>query len=222
MKIYSGPVSMFGAKVQIAAAEKGLEFDLEMVPFTLWAAQRYDPVHPEVARINPKGQVPVVVDGSLELFDSTQIFEYFEDLRPTPALWPASIRDRARARLLELRSDEVFFPAAFQKALAHRGEPDHPEAVQARATTTAFYEEMERQLAGREYLAGGFSYADIAFYMASLFGERMGAPLTGDAPNLLRWRDRMTDRPAVQQVVKPMVAFLTSQGRPLPHFLSRL
>jgi glutathione S-transferase len=79
---------------------------------------------------------------------------------------------------------------------------------------------MEDTLGDSPYLAGTYSYADIAFYMASLFGERMGAPLTGDTPNLLRWRDRMTARPAVQQVVKPMASFLTSQGRPLPDFLT--
>ena len=31
--IYSGPLSMFGAKVEIAAREKGVAFELAMVPF---------------------------------------------------------------------------------------------------------------------------------------------------------------------------------------------
>ena len=31
MKLYSGPLSMFGAKVEIALREKGLKFELEMV-----------------------------------------------------------------------------------------------------------------------------------------------------------------------------------------------
>jgi glutathione S-transferase len=34
MTLYSGPLSMFGAKVQIAALEKGLSVDVVMVPFT--------------------------------------------------------------------------------------------------------------------------------------------------------------------------------------------
>jgi glutathione S-transferase len=84
--LYSGPLSMFGAKAQIAALEKGLAFDLVMVPFDFTAL--YTPKHPEVLRINPKRQVPVLVHGDLEIFDSTQIFEYLEDLQPTPALWP--------------------------------------------------------------------------------------------------------------------------------------
>lgn len=105
MLIYSGPLSMFGAKVEIAAREKELDFELIMVPFV----SAYEPKHPEVVRINPKGQVPVLVHGDLEIFDSTQIFEYLEDLKPLPALWPLAPAARARARLLELTSDEVFF-----------------------------------------------------------------------------------------------------------------
>ena len=106
--LYSGPLSMFGAKTQIAALEKGLAFDLVIVPFEFDVG--YSPKHPEVLRINPKRQVPVLVHGDLEIFDSTQIFEYLEDLQPEPALWPKDARDRARARLLEHKSDEVYFP----------------------------------------------------------------------------------------------------------------
>src|ERR1700674_4471913 len=106
--LYSGPLSVFGAKAQIAALEKGLEFDLVMVPYT--SEFGYSPTHPEVLRINPKRQVPVLVHGDLEIFDSTQIFEYFENLQPNPPFWPRSRTERATARLLELKSDEVFFP----------------------------------------------------------------------------------------------------------------
>jgi glutathione S-transferase len=108
MKLYTGPLSMFGAKVEIAVREKALEFDRVMVPFD--SARGYDPKHPEVRRINPKHQVPVLVDGDLEIFDSTQILEYLEDRYPVPPLWPRDPVARARARLLELRSDEVYFP----------------------------------------------------------------------------------------------------------------
>jgi len=99
---------MFGAKVQIAVLEKGLDFELVMVSFD--KSRGYEPKHPEVLRINPKRQVPVLIHGELEIFDSTQIFEYLEDLQPDPALWPKGPVGRARARLLEHESDEVYFP----------------------------------------------------------------------------------------------------------------
>ncbi len=93
MKLYSGPLSMFGAKAEIALREKSILFDLEMVPFEMKTL--YEPKHPEVVRINPKRQVPVLVDGDLELFDSTQIFEYLESLKRDPALWPSEPKARA-------------------------------------------------------------------------------------------------------------------------------
>ena len=214
---------MFGAKAEIAAREKGLDFELVMVPFEM--ATLYQPKHPEVLRINPKRQVPVLVDdgpgGSLEIFDSTQIFEYFETIRPEPALWPAEAKARARARLLEHKSDEVYFPPIV-RLMGLQNTPDDPAAVEARASAMAFYDEMERAIGTQEWLAGLYSYADIAFYMAQLFGARMTAPMDERHPRLQAWRDRMSARPAVAKVAGAMGRYLLSQKRKLPPFLAKL
>ena len=215
MRLFSGLLSMFGAKAEIAALEKGLDFELVMVPFE----EKYEPKHPEVLRINPKQQVPVLIHGDLEIFDSTQIFEYFEDLQPNPPLWPREARARARVRLLELKSDEVYFPHVI-RLMGLQESPQEPAAAAARTAAAGFYEEIDGLLTDREFLAGTYSFADIAFYMAQLFGARMGAPITDATPHLLRWRDRMTARPAVRRVVGPMAAFLLSRGRPVPASLS--
>ncbi|MBN8943243.1 MAG: glutathione S-transferase family protein [Rhizobiales bacterium] len=219
MRLFYGPLNMFGAKVQIAAFEKGLDFDVVMVPFDM--DRLYEPKHPEVLRINPKRQVPVLIHGDLEIFDSTQICEYFEHLKSEPALWPADPAARARARLIEHKSDEVYFPDIIRLMSLQDRLGDAP-AVAALTAGGRFHAEMERQIDGRDYLAGDFSFADIAFFMAQLFGERMGARLTADHPNLIAWRARMTQRPAVRRVVGPMVAYLISVGRPIPHFLADL
>jgi glutathione S-transferase len=205
---------MFGAKAEIALREKGLAFDLVMVPFVT----AYEPKHPEVVRINPKRQVPVLIHGDLELFDSTQIFEYLEDLEPARPLWPRDIQLRARARLLELKSDEIYFPNVI-RLMGLQNDPASAEAVAARAGAAAYYKEVEAQLAG-EHLIGDFGFADIAFYMAQLFGERMGATLDDSTPKLIAWRERLTARPSIRAVVKPMVDFLAANGRPIPPFLA--
>jgi len=217
MKLYSGPLSMFGAKAEIAAHEKGLDFELIMVPFEMKTL--YQPKHPEVLRINPKQQVPVLIDGDLEIFDSTQIFEYLETIRPDPPLWPAEPRARARARLLEHKSDEVYFPSVI-RLMGLQGRLDDPAAVTACASAAAFYDSLEHDLGDKEWLAGAYTYADIAFFMAQLFGERMGAPLTTAHPRLQRWRDRMVARPVVRRVASAMGRYLVSQGRKLPDFLA--
>ncbi len=74
----------------------------------------------------------------------------------------------------------------------------------------------------RNGLAGAYSYADIAFYMAQLFGERMGAPFATELTHLNAWRDRMSARPAVKQVAGAMGRYLLSIGRSLPPFMTRL
>ncbi|WP_454907015.1 glutathione S-transferase family protein [Variovorax gossypii] len=218
-RIYSGPLSMFGAKVEIAAREKGVAFELVMVPFI--EGDAYEPKHPEVLRVNPvKQQVPVLVDDEVSLFDSTQIFEYLEDRYPPPALWPEGIADRARARQLEQKSDEVFFPNVI-KLFGLQDAMQSAPAVAACAACARYYDEMEGLLATRDYLAGPYGFADIAFYMACVFADRKGAGMTDATPRLLAWRTRVGERPAVRAVVDPMMQFLASQGRGVPAFLQR-
>ena len=217
LKLFSGPLSMFGAKAQIALLEKGIAFELEMVPFD--RDDRYEPKHPEVLRVNPvRQQVPVLIDGDLALFDSTQIFEYLEDLKPEPALWPAGVAARARARLLELQSDEIFFPQVVR--LFGLQEDMQGAAAQAACAACArHYAGMEEALAHADYLAGSYSFADIAFYMAQVFAERKGALMGGATPRLQAWRERVGERPAVRAVVGPMMRFLDGHGRAVPAFL---
>jgi glutathione S-transferase len=216
--LYSGPLSMFGAKAQIAALEKGLAFELVMVPFDFDAG--YSPKHPEVLRLNPKGQVPVLVEGDVAIFDSTQVFEYLEDLQPQPPLWPTARRERARARLLELQSDEVYFPHII-RLMGFQGRLQEDAARQATTAAQQYCHDMDAILRDREWLAGPYGYADIAFYMATFFGERLGAPLTPDMPRLVAWRERMSRRPPVRQVAGAMARWLADR-RPVPATLARL
>ena len=216
LTIYSGPLSMFGAKVEIAAREKELDFDLVMVPYD--SKVGYSPKHPEVLRVNPKKQVPVLVHGAVEIFDSTQIFEYLEDIAPSRPLWPRDPAARARARGLEHRSDEVFFPAII-RLMSLQDELDTEPAVIAIDAANRYYADMNQLLDSSDWLAGRYSFADIAFYMAALFGERQSAPMNAITPRLLAWRDRMSQRAAVRIVVRAMAAWLRNAGRPVPAFM---
>ena len=218
VKLYSGPLSMFGAKAEIALREKGVDFEFEMVAFS--QTQGYSPKHPEVLRVNPKRQVPVLIDGAVEIFDSTQIFEYAEDRWPDPPLWPADAVVRARARQLEHTSDEVFFPHVI-RLMGMRAQPDPVESPAWACSRTGienYYLKMEELLVGREYLAGGFTYADIAFYMAQFFAARHTVPMMNTHPNLLAWRRRMAGRATVRVVIERMAAYLRSIDYPVPDF----
>ena len=100
-----------------------------------------------------------------------------------------------------------------------RGNPDPVDSAewrQAQAGIEAHYLAMEPLLRDREYVAGPFSYADIALYMAQFFAARHTVPLTAQYPNLLAWRKRLLGRPAVRRVVEAMADYLRSEGRAVP------
>src|SRR6185436_20034903 len=109
---------------------------------------------------NPKGQVPVLVDGDLTLFDSTLIFEYLEEAHPAPPLYPRAPREKARCRLRELWADDVML--APLRALMTRTSPPDPdparqgarveESSRGEARLRELYAELDRALAGRDFL----------------------------------------------------------------------
>ncbi|MCC8960769.1 glutathione S-transferase family protein [Bradyrhizobium sp. Pear76] len=215
MRLLTGPLSMFGAKAQIAVAEKALSCAVEFVPFGM--KRRYDPKHPDVLRINPKAQVPVLIDGTLEIFDSTQIFEYLEHAYPQPPLWPSDAKARAVARLVEHKSDEVFFPNII-RLMSLQGDLAGEDAVTACRRAQSFYDEIEGRLADSDFVAGDYSYADIALIMAHFFAVRLGADINESHHRFDAWRRRVSARPAVQQVLSPMSDFLRSRGLAPPAF----
>jgi glutathione S-transferase len=213
MRLYSGPLSLFARKIEIALAEKGLEFERVMVPFS--QAAGYQPKHPDVLAANPKGQVPVLVDGDLTLFDSTVIFEYLEDAYPTPPLYPAGAAARARCRLIELTADEILLPPLRQ--LMHRSVPPDPDpqrrsaqeadAAIGEATLRGHYIRLAEWLGDdKDYFCGRFSVADIAVFMVLRFVRRLKGPDLSSHAALATWYGRMLARPSVAAISDELTA----------------
>ncbi|MFL5022897.1 MAG: glutathione S-transferase family protein [Microvirga sp.] len=212
MKLYSGPVSLFSRKVEIALHEKGLAFEQVLVPFT--QTKGYSPRNPDVLAINPMGQVPVLIDGGLSLYDSTVIVEYLEDAHPDPALYPKSPMERARCRLFDVFGDEVMLnPLRF---LMHRTEPKpddlerwhakEAKAKEAEPVLAGHFDELDRALQGKDYLCGAFSAADISVFMAVFWTRRLGGPSLKGREALASWYARLSARPAFAKVVAEILA----------------
>jgi glutathione S-transferase len=209
IELFSGPLSLFSRKVEIALNEKGLPFDRIMVPFN--QAVGYSPKHPEVLAANPKGQVPVLIDGDLKLYDSTVILEYIEDAYPEPPLYPGSPSDRARCRQLDLFADEVMLVPL--RALMHRTEPrtDPHRWADAEAKVKPAedllrrqYSTLNDQLMGRDYFCNALSAGDIAVFMAVHFAQRLGGPSLAANEALRNWYSRLLLRPAFRTAAMEM------------------
>ena len=212
MKLYSGPLSLFSRKVEIALGEKGLAFEREMVPFS--QERGYSPKHPDVLAANPKGQVPVLVDGDFSLFDSTLIFDYLEEAYPAPPLMPADAKGRARCRIVELRADEVLFPAARQLAYRSGPAPDDPaqravnEELGRRTEDQlrAQFAALDRELSGRDFFCGALSVADIGMFMSILWTQRLKGPSLAPYPALHGWWQRTGARPPFAKAAAEIAA----------------
>jgi glutathione S-transferase len=210
MTLYSGPLSLFSRKVEIALVEKALACERVLVPFS--QTEGYAPKHPAVLAANPKAQVPVLVDGALTLFDSTVILEYLEDAYPVPPLYPRDPADRARCRLVELAADEVVMPDV--RPLMHRSEPPDPARLEAQevAARTAedalrrHWRRLDGQLAGREFFFDALTVADIAMFMTVLFALRLHGPRLDECPALAGWYERLSARPAFARVLGEVAA----------------
>jgi glutathione S-transferase len=212
MILYSGPLSLYSRKVEIALGEKGLACEIVYVPFT--QKMGYAPKHKAVVAANPKGQVPVFIDGDLTLYDSTVIVEYLDEAYPRPPLYPDDARQRARVRLLELEADEVMLQAV--RPLMFRTEP--PEADAGRRTKqeeqarlaypmiAANHARIDSRLAESGFLAGDFSAADIATFMMVHWALRLAGPSVANLANLRRWYKSLAARPAFSKAVREIEA----------------
>jgi glutathione S-transferase len=195
MKLYHAPQSTNSRKVRIALIEKGLEFERIAVDLA-----KKEQKNPEYLKIHPFGQVPALDDEGFIVYDSTIINEYLEDEYPYPPLMPKDSDGRARARMMEDLRDNFFNPAfvrIFREVRAKaEGERDAKVIEAAKAEIASCFERIEKELQGKEYVAGEFSLGDIAF-MANLdWLEKFDIQVDPKNKNTLGWIARLKARPS--------------------------
>ena len=207
MKLYTTALSPFSAKVRAALYEKGLAFE----PIELaWRPTGFLAKPPEMLRINPRGQVPVLIDGELALYDSTVILEYLEDRFPSPPLAPREPAARAICRQLEDLGDELTSgpSASLIDELWKKPAGEARDAArikQAHEGMEHAYARLERQLDGRDWLCGAFGVADIACYVPVSFAGFVGHGPGEAHPRVRDWLARAGERPSIARVRQEML-----------------
>jgi len=209
MQLWSGVLSPFSAKVRIALADKGLEYETREVPWSrrsLWG-----PKPPEFLAVSPRGKVPVLIDGGVTVYDSTVICEYLEDRYPGRRLLPTDAAARARCRQLEDDADFAMTEhvTPLVQELFTKTDDGVRDLARLSAASEALvrrYDELERELAGREYLCDTFTVADIATFMVVAFASTLGTPPAERHVRLRAWVDRVRARPSVGREFEAMMA----------------
>jgi glutathione S-transferase len=117
LKLYHHGSSACSAKVRLALAEKGL--DWESIYVDILKGEQF---REEFLAINPKAVVPVLLDGDVVIPESTVICEYIEEAFPANPIYPRAPARRAKVRLWTKAVDEELHPAcsAITYAVSHR------------------------------------------------------------------------------------------------------
>lgn len=158
---------------------------------------------PAFRRLNPFGQVPVLEDGEVIIYESLAILEYLEERHPSPPLLPADPAGRAQARQLMLASGDYLAPP-FKRWLARLFTPreqwDVADQERAREEIGAHLDVLAGVLGDHAYLLGDMlTLADVAY--APLVCE-MGAVQLDEVlaarPAVAAWVERLRGRPAVR------------------------
>jgi len=91
MKIYSGPLCIYGHACRIVLQEKTIEHEIVYAKPGEMAEQ--------LAELNPYGETPILQDRDLVLYGPTLITEYLDERLPHPPLMPIDPVGRGKARL---------------------------------------------------------------------------------------------------------------------------
>jgi glutathione S-transferase len=204
MKIIGSFVSPYVRKVLACMNLKGLDYKVD--PITSFYG------NDEFERLSPLRRIPILIDGDFAISDSSVICAYLDEAYPGHRLFPADIRDRARARWFEEFADtrlgDVFIWGFFYQKVVRPlvwGEPVDEERIgkSLNEDIPAALDYLERELPKDGFLFGQIGAADIA--IASFF--RNGA-YAGFEPDGERWPrtaafvERTLAHPAIASLLK--------------------
>jgi glutathione S-transferase len=178
--LYDADRGPYCARTRIALAEKGVEYETVEIDLDDRPSWIYEK--------NPLGRVPVLEEDAFVLPESAVINEYLDERYPEPPLWPADAAERALARLLVFRFDQLSRP--------YYGVRRDEEG--ARERLDAELAKLNAILEAQPYLTGrAFGLADIAYIPWIVRArDRMSVELERFG-TLAEWLERLSERPAV-------------------------
>jgi len=144
----------------------------------------------DLLELNPYAKVPVLVDGDGVVYESAIVNEYLEEKYPAIRLLPTDQLRRAKARIWIDFFNTRIHPAAHD--ITHDKNPERAKEQMAKHLAT-----LDQRMAGKRYMLGEFSLADVTFIPFYTRRQRYGVTIDDTLPNLKRWGEELISRPAV-------------------------
>lgn len=187
-----------GHKITIFLEESGLDYQIHPVNIG-----KGDQFKPEFLKISPNNRMPAIIDTAppdggepISIFESGAILLYLAE--KTGKFLPDNLRDR------KIVNEWLFWqvgglgPMAGQNHHFSQYAPEKiPYAIDRYVKeTNRLYGVLNKQLAGKDFITGAYSIADMACYPWIVPHAKQGQNLD-DFPHLQRWFNNIASRPAV-------------------------
>ncbi len=187
-----------GRKVSIMLEEVELSYEVHPINIA-----KGDQLKPEYLAINPNNKIPTIIDSDgpggkpLKLFESGAILMYLAE--KTGKFLPQEPVERYEVIQWLMFQMGGVGPMFGQANYFYRLEEKVPFAIERYyKEAIRLYKVLEQTLGRRDYLASEYSIADIATY--PWVGRHDGHNVKlEDFPNVKRWFDVISQRPAVKR-----------------------
>ncbi|HEY0920473.1 glutathione S-transferase family protein [Devosia sp.] len=187
-----------GRKATIMLEELGVPYHLNYVRIS-----RGEQFRPEFLAISPNNKIPAIVDPEgpggtpISIFESGAILKYLGG--KFGRFYPVDPRAQVEVDQWLFWQVAGFGPMLGQAAHFLHDAPTREAYAVQRFSNEAqrLYRVLDTHLAGRDYVAGDYSIADIALFGWATRNHRHGIDIAA-FPNVVTWLERIGARPAVQ------------------------
>ena len=211
---YSGTPN--GQKILLFLYEAALPYRL--VPVSLSKGEQHNP---DYLKISPNNKIPAIVDDApaeggapIPVFESAAILQYLAD--KTGRFMPAD--PRGRLEVQQWLCWQISGLGVMSGQLGHfkSHAPEKIPYAIARYTreVARLYGVLDRRLAGREFLVGDYSIADMACYPWVVPHTSLGLELD-KYPHMARWFSAIRGRPATIKAYVGVTDPYSAQNAPL-------
>src|SRR6185295_158489 len=190
MQFFTNGFSPFARKVALALEYKGLAHD--SIDGLVHANKE------RLAAVNPRGEVPVLVDGDITVVNSSDIVAYLDLKYPERPIYPAALKDRVEARALERLADARIDAIMLDCSIwlwADRKDTPPPGLMEAgQRDLDAIFVRIEETIAGRAtpWPFGHLTIAEFALWPHLAALRSLGFSLSSErCPHVHAWLGAM-------------------------------
>ena len=181
MVLYSGTTCPFSQRCRFVLFEKGMDFEIRDIDL-------YNKPE-DISVMNPYGQVPILVERDLVLYESNIINEYIDERFPHPQLMPADPVMRARIHV---------------STLENRVPADEKVLENARQNIRERLSQLAPLLIKNKFMLGEeFSMLDVAIAPLLWRLDHYGIELPKNAAPIQKYAERIFSRPAYIEALTP-------------------